>query len=49
MRFERLTILVLFIAVVHAGLFGEDPEVAKRRKRQEAAKNKMRDGKDEKV
>jgi hypothetical protein len=49
MRFERLFILVLLVAIVHAGLFSEDPEVAKRRKRQEAAKNKMREGKDEKV
>lgn len=48
MRFERILVLVLLIAVVHAGLFGEDPEVAKRRKRQEAAKTKKREGKDTK-
>ena len=38
MRFTRFLVLALVLAYVHAGLFGEDPEVAKRRKRQEAAK-----------
>ena len=45
MKIVRFVALILLLTIVHGGLFGEDSDVAKRRKRLEDEKAQKRSGK----